>query len=253
MSVAPSFQNLEKVGSPFIENGREYIYVICKNGNKRKVRWYTEKERAKIDAKKEVTDKYHYEGGFEHFGARHAFHFDEPGFITIYKGNEDAIEEWRETLPVYSVMICGWFGYYSPSYFTEQPPEGITPIRLDWQEISRHPEDPNCKAMKDGDWVLSYVNEKIYGKSNSQYQGSPNEWLTHAVLVKKNIETETHYGETHIHILEDVEGNQYVWTTASKNLEEGRTYMLKMKVKEHKEYKGVKQTVVYYCKVLEEQ
>ena len=51
MSVAPSFQNLEKVGSPFIENGREYIYVICKNGNKRKVRWYDEGKEPK---KKEI-------------------------------------------------------------------------------------------------------------------------------------------------------------------------------------------------------
>lgn len=250
MAVAPSFESLEKIMPPFIENGREYIYVICKNGNKRKVRWYSDKEREKLDMKKSTSLTVSDIKPFEQFNAHDAFGFGEEDFITIYVADEEIIKEWRTEIPPFSVLENSWFGYYSPSYFTGIPPQDVRSIILYWSEIQR---SLGSNSMKDGDWVRSYVNEKIYGQNNSKYQGQKDDWLTHAVIVKKNITTETHYGETHIHILEDVEGNQYVWTTASKNLEEGCTYILKMKVKEHKEYKGVKQTVVYYCKVLEEQ
>ena len=247
MSVAPSFQNLEKVGSPFIENGREYIYVICKNGNKRKVRWYDEGKEPK---KKEVkTEENSEKSDFEDFRAHDAFGFGEENFITIYDASDEIIEKWREDIPAFSVLESAWFGFYSPSYFTGTPPEGVRAIRLDWKEIRRY-DNNNCLAMKDGDWVQHYVNEKLYGHNVSEYQGQKDEWLVFSVTIMKNIDTETHYGETHIHIMKDSVGNEYVWTTASKNLEVGKSYLLKMKVKEHKEYKGVKQTVVYYCKVI---
>ncbi len=52
-----------------------------------------------------------------------------------------------------------------------------------------------------------------------------------------------------MHIMQDDEGNEYVWNTASKNIEVDSKILLRMKVKEHKEYNGVKQTIVYYCKM----
>lgn len=248
MSVAPSFQNLEKVGSPFMENGREYIYVICKNGNKRKVRWYAEgkEPQKKIEPKEEENSG---KSDFESFNAHDAFFFGEQNFITLYDGPADIILKWREDIPTFSVLENSWFGFYSPSYFVAQPPLGVRAVILHWEEIRRY-DDENCMAMKDPDIVQHYVAEKLYGRNTSQYQGSKDEWLVHSVIIKKNIATETHYGETHVHVMLDAEGNEYVWTTASKNLEEGKTYLIKMKVKEHKEYKGIKQTIVYYCKVI---
>lgn len=248
MSVAPSFQNLEKIGSPFIENGREYIYVICKNGNKRKVRWYDEgKEPKKKEIK--VEEKNIENNDFESFNAHDAFFFGEQNIIQLYDGPEDIILKWREELPPFSVLQNAWFGFYSPSYSIITPPAGVRACILHWEEIRRY-DNENCMAMKDSDWVQHYVNEKLYGHSVSEYQGQKDEWLVCSVTIMKNIDTETHYGETHIHIMKDNVGNEYVWTTASKNLEVGKSYLLKMKVKEHKEYKGVKQTVVYYCKVI---
>ena len=60
---------------------------------------------------------------------------------------------------------------------------------------------------------------------------------------------DSQFGISHMHIMLDADGNEYVWTTASKSLEEGSTVHMRMKVKDHKEYKGVKQTIVYYCKI----
>ena len=57
------------------------------------------------------------------------------------------------------------------------------------------------------------------------------------------------YGNSHMHIMEDTDENVYVWTTASKSLEVDTTVHMRMKVKDHKEYDGVKQTIVYYCKI----
>ena len=245
MAVAPSFRELEKVGSPFSENGREYIYVICKNGNKRKVRWYSDKEAEKMDKKVENNSKPDFEG----FNAHGAFFFGEKNFITIYDGPEEVIQEWRETIPQFSVLENRWFGFYSPSYFVAPPPPGVRAVVLHWEEIRRH-DDENCKAMKDPEIVQHYVAEKLYGHSASEYQGEKDEWFVRKVKIIKNITTETHYGETHVHVMRDENDNEYVWTTASKNLEENTEYTIKMKVKEHKEYKGVKQTIVYYCKVI---
>ena len=46
----------------------------------------------------------------------------------------------------------------------------------------------------------------------------------------------------------DAEGNTYIWETGTKNYTSGTTIKLKMKVKTHKEVKGEKCTVVWYCK-----
>lgn len=61
----------------------------------------------------------------------------------------------------------------------------------------------------------------------------------------------TYYGEDHyVYKFEDQNGNLIIWDTGSpKQLDEGNTYQLKGSVKEHKKYKGNKQTVLTRCKV----
>ena len=50
--------------------------------------------------------------------------------------------------------------------------------------------------------------------------------------------------------MRDAEGNMYIWETGTKNFEVGMALKLRMKVKAHKEVKGEKCTVVWYCKVV---
>jgi hypothetical protein len=52
-----------------------------------------------------------------------------------------------------------------------------------------------------------------------------------------------------IHIMEDDDGNVYVWRTLAEKMAEGRTYKVRGTVKEHGEYNGTKQTVLTRCKV----
>ena len=127
-------------------------------------------------------------------------------------------------------------------------PERFYSKRLEWAEIKDESDEEDL-SMKDHAIVRKYVYTLIHGVSKSEYQGEKDTWLEKDVTIKKNIALSSQYGDSHMHIMEDADENVYVWTTASKNLEVGSTVHMKMKVKEHKEYDGVKQTVVYYCKI----
>ena len=84
--------------------------------------------------------------------------------------------------------------------------------------------------------------------SNSVYQGAVNEWLQKKLTVREKKSNETHFGTKHTYMLEDSEGNSYVWETGAKDFESGKTVSLKMKVKAHAEINGTPTTIVWYCK-----
>lgn len=278
MPTAKSYDGMEIMGQPFEHEGKMYVRIKGKcprcggsghysynqmdgtrcygcNGTGVKmmdVRWYTDAQRASMDKaaeKRAAAKAIKVEEHRIRFAARNALGFGDAGFITILVGDNDFIKDWRTELPQHTVWYNEFFGWFIPGARTpETIPSNLRTIRLNW-EVVMDKNDPEGLEMRDNAEVKSYVQTLIYGESKSEYQGSPNEWLVRKVVIKKNIAADSHYGESHIHIMEDADENQYVWTTASKNLEEGATYTIKMKVKEHKEYKGVKQTVVYYCKV----
>ena len=50
----------------------------------------------------------------------------------------------------------------------------------------------------------------------------------------------------------DNEGNNLTWFSSNNDMEEGKSYKLLGTVKEHKDYKGEKQTVITRCKIKEE-
>lgn len=56
MPTARTYDRYSLDGEPFKENGRMYVYVMMPNGNK-KVRWYTEAERAAQDRKAGIEPK----------------------------------------------------------------------------------------------------------------------------------------------------------------------------------------------------
>jgi hypothetical protein len=182
------------------------------------------------------------------FNARHAFGFDEKGYITIYKGDPKVVEEWAENdrTNIWYNLI---FGYYTPSKFpTPKVLNGIEPIQLKWEQVQNY-ED----RMKPHEEVAKLVSSLVSVQpcaSNSTYQGQENTWLEKEVVIKENLKREDHFGEKHTHFMRDAEGNLYLWETGAKNLEIGMAVKLKMKVKAHKEVNGEKCTVVWYCKVV---
>lgn len=282
MAVAKTYEDMQKIGEPFEENGKMYIKVRGKcprcggsghysynqmdgtrcygcmgSGIKvMSVRWYTDSQRASMDRAAEKRAAHRAEVVEQRrikFAARNAFGFGEAGFITLYKGDLDVISKFFKSFTIDEAgHRAAWyntiFHWYTPSKMDvpENLPEGVEAVRLDWEAVRDESDEENLQ-MRDNDFVEAYVNSLISEPSPSRYQGEVGAWIQRDVTVQKNITLNGRYGESHMHILTDG-ANIYVWTTGSKNIPEGKSIALKMKIKEHKEYKGVQQTVVWYCK-----
>ena len=236
MAVAKTYAKMELSGEPFKENGRMYVYVIAPKGQK-KVRWYSDAEYRKM----------YPEAAIEHnimdFNAKHAFGFEETGYITLYRGAN--VEEWANEDRTNIYYNCT-FGFYTPGRL-DSPHliEGIEPIKLMWEEVMDHDD-----RMKPHEEVTKYVRSLLVLDSNStsQYQGAENEWLQKEVVVRNKKSRDSHYGTKHTYTLADAEGNMYVWETGANDYDCTQAVSLKMKVKEHKEIDGIPTTIVWYCK-----
>lgn len=277
MAVAKTYESMEIVGEVFEENGKKYVKVVgpCKRcggsghfsynsldgticfgcrGSGREahiVRWYTDAQRASMDKQAEKRAAAKQEERRQKFLPRNAFGFGEAGYITLYKGDQNHLSDYFKSFTIdeeghRAAWFSHYFGWYTPSKLdvpTDLPAE-FSPITLTWDEVKKNDEE-----MKPIAEVMEYVNSLLFEPSTSEYQGEVGQWLELPLTIKKNIKTENRFGTSTIHIMEDESGNQYFWSTGSKSLEEGKAFNMKVKVKEHKEYNGVKQTVVWYCKV----
>ena len=234
MAVAKTYEKMELIGEPFRENGKMYIYVSAPKGQK-KVRWYSDAEYKRMYPGAEVIRD------IMDFNAKHAFGFEETGYITLYKGTN--VEEWANDDRSNIRYNCT-FGFYTPGRLSLPAlTEGIEPVRLMWEEVQAHDD-----RMKPHEVVQKIVGKKIGTASNSKYQGAVNEWIQKEVAVREKKSNETHFGTKHTYTLADAEGNLYIWETGAKDYENNKTVSLKMKVKEHKEVNGNEVTVVWYCK-----
>ena len=236
MAVAKTYEKMALIGEPFQENGRMYIYVSTPKGEK-KVRWYSDAEYRRMYPNAAV------EHDVMDFNAKHVFGFEETGYITIYKGRN--VEVWANEDRT-NIRYNLTFGFYTPGRL-ELPrlTEGIEPVRLMWEDVVAHDD-----RMRPHTEVQKIVAAKLGTTSNSVYQGNVNEWLQKKLVVKEKKSNETHFGTKHTYVLEDTDGNSYVWETGAKNLACGETVHLKMKVKKHEEINGEQVTIVWYCKVI---
>ena len=236
MPVAKTYAKMELSGEPFKESGRMYINVIAPKGLK-KVRWYSDAEYARMYPEAKVS---------HNFNARYAFGFRDQGYITIFKGNEDDIRSWAQASWPPKAWYNTIFHFYTPGFMTlEHLPTSITPIRLTWDEVKI--DDTMMKPYEEVEkYVLARIGDMV--SSTSQFQGAKDEWILKELTVRENKAREDHFGEKHTHVMFDAEGNTYLWETGAKNYAVDTHVLLKMKVKEHKEIKGEKITVVWYCK-----
>lgn len=238
MPTAKTYENYPLDGEPFEENKRMYVYVISPKG-KKKVRWYSDAEYAKMYPKAEVTEQ-------SNFNMRYAFGFREEGFITLYKGNEDDIRAWAQAEWPPKAWYNTLFHFYTPGFMPIiDLPENITPVKLTWDEVKL-----NDTQLKNDTEVSDYVMARITNMvtHTSEFKGIENEWLEEEVTIRENKTSEDHFGEKHTHFMCDSKGNTYVWETGAKNFAVGMVTKLKMKVKAHKKINGEKCTIVWYCK-----
>ena len=229
MSVAPSYEKYTIVGEVFIENDKTYVN-IDKNGTLKKVRWYEPKLKDdKMD-----------------FDAYTVFGFAPNGFIYIFIGEDNIIEQWcldNEYGRARYNTIAGW--YLPSEYEPLNLPKEIKTIKINWTEVTN-----NKTHLTSFNELEDIINKKKYqiNESISHYQGTVGEWLEKDIIIIDNIEIESSYGKAHLHIMQDNDSNIYVWLTSTKNWSINEKHSLRMKVKEHHNEKGVEQTIVYYCK-----
>lgn len=235
MPVAKSYQNLEILCEPYtLDKGRQYVKVRTKNGENKQVRWYTDAEYAKMypEAKTEIaitasTDRKTVLGFAE-------------GFITIFKGDTFGYLDWFRASEARFARPWGWY-FASTVEVPAELPYGITPIKLTWEEVSTN------GILNDENKIRAYVDTLIYDPKPGDYVGEIGERLSLEVIVTDTYAIESNYGSSTMHVMEDADGNTFLWTTSAKNLTSGLNYKIKGTVKDHKTYKGIKQTILTRC------
>lgn len=90
------------------------------------------------------------------------------------------------------------------------------------------------------------------GSTDSEYVGAVGNEVSADVEVKKVFTFNGRYGVSYMFVMEDEDGNTFTWSTKSRTPEdypEGSKFTVTGKVKEHREYNNIKQTVLNYCKM----
>lgn len=240
MPVAKSYTGLRQICEPYQNNnGKMYVKVILKSGKEKEVRWYSEFEHARMygltiePATKPAADTLKTVLGFNH------------GYITIFRGDQETNNEWFKLSNARYARYWGWY-VVSTEEIPENLPFGIEPVKLYWKDII----GPNGE-MKPEEKVKEIVDVLLYGESDSQFVGEIGERLELIVRVAKAIPFEGAYGKTTMHIMHDDCGNEYLWTTGAKTLTVDNEYNIRGTVKNHSVFRGVQQTVLTRCIILD--
>lgn len=235
MAVAKSYQKLATYGEPFEENKKMYIVVITARGAHKKVRWYTDAEYAKMYP--EETPKV-----VKIRSTKDVLGFSK-GYITIFKGDTYSLLEWfQEELKCRYHKFFGWYVISEDELPTL--PAGIEPVQLKWEDVAFADED----TLKSEAAIKEHINSLIYESTGSEWQGEVGDRIERQLTVTKVIPLDTgFYGPSTFHLFVDADGNEYSWTTGSKTLEVGASYLTRGTIKELKIYHNSKQTVLSRC------
>lgn len=235
--VAKSFQNMTQLCEPYSANGKMYVKVRNeKTGTERQVRWYSESEYAKLYPEEKIAvaaaPKVNPQKDVLGFAK---------GYITIFKGDIDSNLEWFEDS---NARFCRWWGWYIIS-IEEVPadlPQGIETIKLDWAKVGNE-----NGLLKTDEEIRNFIESLTYTQTGSEYVGSIGERLELFITVVENRRVEGYHGHSVVHIFQDSQGNQFIWTTSAKDWQKGETKHIKGTVKEYTISKGNKQTVLTRC------
>lgn len=235
MPVAKTFQPLQQLTEPYEKNHRLYVKVLTKSGTEREVRWYSQaeyeamypEEEAPVVRIRSVKDVL----GFTN------------GYITIFKGDCEPLQEWFESSIARYHNYWGW--YIVSTDEVPELPHGISAVRLLWEDVSK-PDG----TLKSETAIRAEVDKLIYDDSTSEYLGEVGERKEFTLTVKKAIPLEDAFGTKTLHIMADPDGNVAIWTTAAKTLVVGDTHQLRGTIQSLDTYKGTKQTRLTRCTIL---
>ena len=237
--VAKSYQNLEIVGDVYTSKGREYVQIRTKTGLLKQVRWYSDKEYAKMYP--EEVKKVSKEGDLYFKTQKEILGFNK-GYITIFKGNTFEDKEYFKLSSARYTRLWGWY-FVSTEDLPDDIPDDVEAVRLPWELVGN--EDGTLKSEKA---VMDAVEQLIYEPDESEFQGNIGDKIETVVTVEKAIMLNGYYGPSTMHIMRDYDGNCFVWTTAAKSWEVGTEHYIAGTIKDLKQYKGVKQTILTRCR-----
>ena len=234
MAVAKSFQNFEFLTEPYTIDGKAYIKVRNpKTGTERQVRWYEEKTAPKAKVEIKVP------GTFSK-PQKDVLGFTK-GYITIFKGDVEAHEDWfRASIARYAK----WWGWYiiSTDEIPEDLPIDIEPIQLKWELVGN--DNGVLKMEKE---IQIAVESLLYAAGDSEFVGKIGDRIEVEVTVIKALKLENDFGGSVMHLMEDNNRNVFVWITSAKSWAEGSVKRVRGTVKDHRIYKGVKQNILTMC------
>lgn len=239
MPVAKSYLNSKIIDGPvYGRGGKQYVTVELSNGTVKTVRWYSDSEWKRMYPELVAKEKINF---------RDVLGFKDAGYITIYYGDTYKNLSWFKAADecIYNKL----WGWYTPSDTEVNPilPDGVKTAHLNWDAICT--ED----GKVDEDKAVKVVSELVYEPSTSTFVGEIGERLTLRVHIDRVIPVSNQWGDSSMHIMSDEDGNVFVWTTASRTLEQGADFLIKGTVKDHRTYRNVDQTILSRCKILEKQ
>lgn len=234
--VAKSYEGLEKVGEPYIINGKKYIKVR-KGLTEKQVRVYTKAEYDSMYAQKADGPS------TVRVNQKEVMGFGK-GPIMIFKGDPSIDNEYFLLNPAYRYnCYWGWYVISGTAVPSDLPSE-YTPIPLWWEEVGEG------KHLKSKEEIQSKVASILHPESlTGDFQGEVGEKITTDMTVIKVIPIESRYGISNMYVMKDAKDNIYTWTTKAKQLDVGISYNITGKVKAHVTYKGQRQTVINYCQI----
>lgn len=239
MAVAKSYARCDIMGEPFYnqDSNKWYVEIKLGSGKLKIVRWYSDAEYARMYGEP-VTPV-----AESPRSVRKVLGFNE-GYITIFRGDQDANNEWFRKSNARYARNWGWY-IVSTEQVPEQLPFGIEAVKLHWDEIGL-----DNGELKPEHIVKQIVEDILYGDETSgQHIGQIGERLDLTLTVQRTFVFDGAYGKSTMHIMKDDRGNEFIWTTGAKTLVVGETYTMRATVKDHKIYKGVNQTILTRCAI----
>jgi hypothetical protein len=233
MPVAKSYQKYTIIGEPFVENGKSYVYIYTNVDTKKKVRWYSDAQYAKMYPEEAMTKKLK--------PLKNILGFDN-GYINIVCGESYEYKDWIKEHGGRFNNLFNWYFVSDINVEDLELPEGLTTKKVEWEKVA-----VNDETLKKESEIKAYLESLIYPEDESQFVGTVGERIVVEVTVEKNITLEGYYGIQHMHVMRSDDGNVFVWSTTAKDWAVGSKKNIKGTVKEHKTYRNVRQTVLTRC------
>lgn len=284
-TVAPSYKDWETVGTPLVENGKMYTKIKkrcdrCVNGvyvcriengmpvphpncngvcfqcggtgyEVKKVRLYTIEEAAKMEKRNEAARIKRQEEAEAKMKAEYSQKkakwieengFNENGVTYIVTGDSYSIKD--------ELKAAGFTFNYVLKWHKAEPDPNYSTIEVKMEDVVEF------SAWGTGSYKESakdYI-EKLLQPSqpgvDSEWVGEIGSRITFNVTFVKKYGYQSKFGYTNIYTFNDEDNNILTWfSTVEIKKEIGDEFTLVGTVKDHTEYKGIKQTVLSRCKV----